>query len=174
MHFIPNATLRVSSQIIASRYILERHLSVNNSTDSLIWALGLKANRLYYCGDLETADPHACIDRRVFPANSLHSYNVGLMLGQHRRCWSYIKTALGECLVGVSEYLLTSLSAQSWQYCDRRRPYFFRMTSRVLYSAQYQSRYCTLQAFVQFGALYKTSMTHIRPGRDSNPVPQPD
>ena len=30
----------------------------------------------------------------------------------------------------------------------------FRMTSRVLYSAQYHRRYCTLHAFGQFGALY--------------------
>ena len=30
----------------------------------------------------------------------------------------------------------------------------FRMTSRVLYSAQYHRQHCTLQAFEQFGALY--------------------
>ena len=30
----------------------------------------------------------------------------------------------------------------------------FRMTSRVLYSAQYHRQYLTLQAFEQFGALY--------------------
>ena len=26
---------------------------------------------------IETADPHACIDRRAFPANIAHSPNVG-------------------------------------------------------------------------------------------------
>ena len=30
----------------------------------------------------------------------------------------------------------------------------FRMTSRVLYSAQYHRQHCTLHAFEQFGALY--------------------
>ena len=30
----------------------------------------------------------------------------------------------------------------------------FRMTSRVLYSAQYHRKHCTLRAFEQFGALY--------------------
>ena len=49
----------------------------------------------------------------------------------------------------------------------------FRMTSRVLYSAQYHRHHCTLQAFEQFGALYicTTTMTNIRPHRDSNLVP---
>ena len=54
--------------------------------------------------------------------------------------------------------------------------------SRVLYSAQYHRKYCTLQAR-QFGALYfcigTISITNIRPDRDSNSVPlsfepQPD
>ena len=31
---------------------------------------------------IKTADPHACIDMGAFPANSVHSPNVGLMLGQ--------------------------------------------------------------------------------------------
>ena len=31
---------------------------------------------------------------------------------------------------------------------------FFRMTSRVLHSAQYHRHHCTLQAFEQFRALY--------------------
>ena len=61
---------------------------------------------LYYRGDLETADPHACVDMRAFPANSVHSPNAGLMLGQRRRRWSNIKTVLGECLVGVVPIVL--------------------------------------------------------------------
>ena len=61
------------------------------------------------------------------------------MLGQRRRRWPNIKPALGQSLVfiscceyelstkrawtfGVSEYCFTSLSAQSWQYRDRRTP----------------------------------------------------
>ena len=62
--------------------------------------------------------------------------------------------------VRVSEYCFTSLSAHSRQYRDRRkpeveiRPYSYRMTPRVLYSAQYHRQRCTIQAFEQFGALY--------------------
>ena len=56
------------------------------------------------------------------------------------------------------EFCFTSHSAQSWQYRDRRKDYallLFRMTSRVLYSAQYHRQHCTLKAFEQFGELYK-------------------
>ena len=58
--------------------------------------------------------------------------------------------------------MFTSLSAQSWQYRDRRKPevrtipYSYRMTSRVLYSAQYHRQHCALQTFEEFGALYMT------------------
>ena len=53
----------------------------------------------------------------------------------------------------VSEYCNTSLYAQSWKYRDRRKPevgtmpYSYRMTSWVLYSAQYNTKHCTPQAF---------------------------
>ena len=66
----------------------------------------------------------------------------------------------------MSEYCFKSLSAQSWQYGDRKKPevgtmpYFYLMTSRVLYSAQYHRQHCTLQAFEQFSALY-TCMYNI-------------
>ena len=68
-----------------------------------------------------------------------------------------------------SEYCFMSLSAKSWQYRDRRKPevgtilYSYRMTSRVLYYAQYHRQHCTLHSFEQLGALYicTTSMTHI-------------
>ena len=50
----------------------------------------------------------------------------------------------------VSEYCFTSLSAQSWQYSDRRKPeigtmtyaYSYQITSRVLYSTSYQQLDC--------------------------------
>ena len=61
----------------------------------LSWVLCLKANLLYYCGDLETADPHACIDMGAFPANSAHLSNVGLILGQRHKRWSNIYIYLG-------------------------------------------------------------------------------
>ena len=62
------------------------------------WVLKLT---LLLLRELETADPHACIDRRAFSANIVHSPNVGLMLSQRRRRWCNINTALGECLVVV-------------------------------------------------------------------------
>ena len=36
-----------------------------------------------------------------FLSNIVHFSNGGSMLGQRRRRWPNIKTALGECLVGV-------------------------------------------------------------------------
>ena len=50
---------------------------------------------------------------------------------------------------------------------DYYMPFFFRMTSRVLYNALYHRQHCTLQAFEQFGSL----MRNIPPDRDSNLVP---
>ena len=49
----------------------------------------------------------------------------------------------------------------------------FRMTSRVFYSTHYHRQHFTLHEFEQFGALYicTTTMTNIRPDRDSNLVP---
>ena len=41
----------------------------------------------------------------------------------------------------------------------------FRMTSRVLYSAQYDRQHCTIQAFEQFGALYMHSNDDKYPAR---------
>ena len=48
----------------------------------------------------------------------------------------------------------------------------FRMTTRVLYSAQYHRQHCTFHAFEQFETLYTHSpMTNIRPDRDLNLQP---
>ena len=41
----------------------------------------------------------------------------------------------------------------------------FRMTSRVLYSAQYHRQHCTLHAFEQFGALYMYNHDDKYPSR---------
>ena len=41
----------------------------------------------------------------------------------------------------------------------------FRMTSRVLYSAQYHGQQCTLHAFEQFGALYMHNHDDKYPNR---------
>ena len=49
-------------------------------------------------------------------------------------------------------------------------PYSYRMTSRVLYSAQYHRQHCTLNAFEQFRTLYMHNLDkNIRPGRDPYP-----
>ena len=42
---------------------------------------------------------------------------------------------------------------------------FFRMTSRVFYSAQYHMQHCTLHAFEQFGALYMHNHDDKYPSR---------
>ena len=97
----------------------------------------------------------------TFQANTRQWTNVGSMLAHRLRRWANIDPTLVEYLVfarlaqhwfkltrpwviaGVSEYCFTSLSAQLWQYRDRRKPeagtmpYSYRMTSRVLYSEQY-------------------------------------
>ena len=41
-----------------------------------------------------------------FPTKIVHFSNVGLMSGQRRRRWPDIKTALGECLIGVVSIVL--------------------------------------------------------------------
>ena len=50
-------------------------------------------------------------------------------------------------------------------------PYSYRLTSHVLYSAQYHRQNSTLHAYEQFGTLHMHNpMTNIRPSRDSNSV----
>ena len=84
MRFIPKASLRASSEITASSYILERHLWVKNSK---LFALaphlvaGLQTNWLYYCGDVETAWPQAYID---IPVNTKHLYDFV-------QCWTNVE-----------------------------------------------------------------------------------
>ena len=61
-----------------------------------------------------------------------------------------------------------TIMAISRQKEARSRDYallLFRMTSRVLYSAQYHRQHCTLHAFEQFGALYIHSHDDKYPSR---------
>ena len=44
-------------------------------------------------------------------------------------------------------------------------PLLFRMTSRVLYRAQYHRQHCTLQAFEQIGVIYMHSHDDKNPAR---------
>ena len=60
------------------------------------------------------------------------------------------------------------IMAISRQKEERSRNYallLFRMTSRVLYSAQYHRQHCTLHAFKQFGALYMHNHADKYPSR---------
>ena len=60
MRFIPKASLRASSQITASSYILERHLWVNNSKLFALaptWSLACKQTDCITAGMLKLLDP---------------------------------------------------------------------------------------------------------------------
>ena len=52
------------------------------------------------------------------------------------------------CFLWICEYCFTSPSAQSWQYCDTKKPeagtmpFSYRMTSLVDFSAQYHRQQC--------------------------------
>ena len=60
----------------------------------------------------------------------------------------------------MSEYGITLLSVQSWEYRDRRKPEIGQYRIILLNDsnssiyAKYHRQHCTLQAFEQFGALY--------------------
>ena len=137
MRFIPKASLKASSQITASSYILERHLWVNNSKPSALaptWSLVCKQTDCITAGmwtllypslywypvntkhlydfmqcwtNVEDVGPTlynviqmSCVCwAGDFLSNIVHLFNVGLMLGQRRRRWRSIKTALDQCLV---------------------------------------------------------------------------
>ena len=100
MRFIPKASLRASSQITASSYILERHLWVNNSKLFALaptWSLACKLTDCITAGMLKLLDPKLVL--ADFLSKILHLFNVGSMLGQRRRRWSSFKTALDQCPV---------------------------------------------------------------------------
>ena len=64
MRFIPKASLRASSQITASSYILERHLWVNNSKPlsfAPTWSPTCKQTDCITAGIWELLDPQVCI-----------------------------------------------------------------------------------------------------------------
>ena len=69
------------------------------------------------------------------------------------------------------------LSEQTWQYRKRRKleirsisSYSCRMTSIILYSAQYYRQHCALQAFELFRTLYMHSPDDKYPTRIIYPV----
>ena len=76
----------------------------------------------------------------------------------HKRRAFFASEEVSETIQWVSEYCFTSLSAQSWQYRERRNP----EAGTMPYSyfdwlqgyAQYHRQHRTLHAFEQFRALY--------------------
>ena len=69
---------------------------------------------------------------------------------------------------------LCTIAAISRQKKARSRDYallLFRITPRVIYSAQYNRKHCTLDASLEHCTICTTTMTNIRPDRDSNLVP---
>ena len=46
------------------------------------------------------------VGQEDFLSSIVHFSNVGSMLGQRYGCWPNIKTALGECLIGVASIVL--------------------------------------------------------------------
>ena len=92
MRFIPKASLRASSQITASSYILERHLWVNNSKLFALaptWSLACKqTDDMYYHWLLRGC--WNCLTSSLYWHPSKHKTFVWLyaMLDQQRRRWA--------------------------------------------------------------------------------------
>ena len=82
----------------------------------------------------------------------------------HIQCsvrFTHITTGHSTCSIGIrphitcySNYNFCTIMAISRQKEVGTMAISYRMTSRVLYSAQYHRQHCTLQAFEQFEALY--------------------
>ena len=94
MRFIPKASLRASSQITASSYILERHLWVNNSKPLALaptWSLACKQTDCITAGMTKLADPKLVLttfSQRMYTSPMLVQCwasvaDVGLTLKQH-------------------------------------------------------------------------------------------
>ena len=83
MRFIPKASLRASSQITTSSYILERHLWVTIPSNLKALSLGsylglaLRTNWLYYCRYIEKGWPYVCTDTQRTQNMCMTLYNVG-------------------------------------------------------------------------------------------------
>ena len=89
MRFISKASLRASSQITASSYILERHLWVNNSKPLALdptWSLACKQTDCITAGMWKRPDPKLAL------TPSKHKTFVWLyaMLDQRRKRWADI------------------------------------------------------------------------------------
>ena len=87
MRFIPKASLRASSQITASSYILERHLWVKNSKHFALaptWSLACKQIDCITAGMWKLLDPKFVLTCRITFSQTLYIYS---MLVQ---CWASV------------------------------------------------------------------------------------
>ena len=96
MRLIPKVSLRASSQITASSYILERHLWVNNSKLFALaptWSLACKQTDCITAGMLKLLDPKLY----WHPANTKQLYDF-------MQCWTNVEDvgpALYKCYTNV-------------------------------------------------------------------------
>ena len=111
------------------------------------------------------------------PSLYCHWANVSCLLGNKQlltqQTMPNIETALGQRLVlagWVGEYRFTSLSAQSWQYRDRRKPYFYFEWLQVFFIVQ-STIGSTVHSMLLNSlehCLCTTTMTNIRPDPPSS------
>ena len=100
MRFIPEASLRASSQTTATSYILERHLWVNNSKPFALaptWSLGCKQTDCITAGMLKLVDPKLVQVLYWHPVNTKHLYDF-------IQCWTSVEDVghtLDKCYTNV-------------------------------------------------------------------------
>ena len=112
IRFIPKASLRASSQITASSYILERHLWVNNSTPFALtptWSLACKQTDCITAGIWKLLDPKNFYWHSV---NTKHLYDF-------MQCWTNVENVgptLYKCYTNVL-CLLRAAGGLSLKHC---------------------------------------------------------
>ena len=113
MRFLSKASLRASSQITASSYILERHLWVNNSKLFALaptWSLACKQTDYITVGMLKLLDPKHVL---TCPVNTKHLYDF-------MQCWTNVEDVGPNilCLLGRRTFSQTlyiySMLVQCW------------------------------------------------------------
>ena len=105
MHFIPKASLRASSQITASSYILERHLWVNNSkplTLAPTWSLARKQT------DCITTGMSKLSDLKLVLTPSKHNFFHDFI-----QCWTNVEN-VGPTLYKFHTNVLCLLSRRTF------------------------------------------------------------
>ena len=109
MRFIPKASLRASSQITASSYILERHLWVNNSKPfarAPTWSLACKQT------DCITAVMWKLLDPSLYwhPVNRKHFYDF-------TQCWINVEDVGRRCINVIQMSCVCWAGGLSLKHC---------------------------------------------------------